>query len=33
MALLLGSYDLMVRNTFIGAWLNGRRKPRGIGDA
>lgn len=30
MALLLSSYDLLVRNSFIGAWLNGRRKPRGL---
>ena len=30
MALLLLSYDLLVRNSFIGAWLNGRRKPRGL---
>ena len=30
MALLLISYDLFVRNGFIGAWLNGRRKPRGL---
>lgn len=29
-ALLLLSYDLFVRNHFIGAWLNGRRKPRGL---
>ena len=29
-ALLLLSYDLLVRNSFIGAWLNGRRKPRGL---
>lgn len=28
--LLLLSYDLIVRNSFIGAWLNGRRKPRGL---
>lgn len=28
MALLLASYDLLVRNSFIGAWLNGRRRPR-----
>ena len=28
MALLLLSYDLLVRNSFIGAWLNGRRKSR-----
>jgi hypothetical protein len=30
MGLLLISYDLRVRNRFIGAWLNGRRKPRGL---
>jgi peptidoglycan/LPS O-acetylase OafA/YrhL len=30
MVLLLLSYDLLVRNSFIGAWLNGRRKPRGL---
>ena len=30
MALLLASYDLLVRNSFIGARLNGRRKPRGL---
>ena len=30
MALLLLSYDILVRNSFIGAWLNGRRKPRGL---
>lgn len=30
MALLLASYDLLVRNTFVGAWLNGRRRPRGL---
>ena len=29
-ALLLLSYDLLVRNSFIGAWLNGRHKPRGL---
>ena len=29
-ALLLLSYDLLVRNSFIGSWLNGRRKPRGL---
>ena len=29
-ALLLLSYDLLVRNSFIGDWLNGRRKPRGL---
>jgi len=30
MALSLASYDLLVRNTFVGAWLNGRRRPRGL---
>jgi len=30
MTLLLLGYDLLVRNSFIGAWLNGRRKPRGL---
>ena len=30
LAILLPSYDLLVRNSFIGAWLNGRRKPRGL---
>ena len=30
MALLLASYDLLVRNSVIGAWLNGRRKARGL---
>lgn len=29
-ALLLLSYDVLVRNSVIGAWLNGRRKPRGL---
>ena len=31
MAVLLASYDLLVRNSFIGARLNGRRMPRGLG--
>lgn len=30
LAILLPSYDLLVRDTWIGAWLNGRRKPRGV---
>ena len=30
LGVLLLSYDLMVRNSFIGGWLNGRRKPRGL---
>lgn len=30
MALLLASYALLVRNSVIGAWLNGRRMPRGL---
>lgn len=30
MALLVLSYDLMVRSSWIGAWLNGRRHPRAI---
>ncbi len=30
MAVLLLSYDLMVRSTWIGKWLNGHRRPRAI---
>lgn len=30
MVILVLSYDLMVRSTWIGAWLNGRRHPRAI---
>ncbi len=30
LAILLPSYDLLVRNSVIGGWLNGRRKPRGL---
>lgn len=30
MAILVASYDLIVRPTWIGAWLNGRRRPRAI---
>jgi peptidoglycan/LPS O-acetylase OafA/YrhL len=30
MGLALASYDLLVRNSFIGACLNGRRRPRGL---
>jgi len=29
-ALLLGSYDLFVRSTWIGRWLNGYRRPRAL---
>lgn len=28
MAISLGSYELLVRHSFIGAWLNGRKVPR-----
>lgn len=30
LVILVLSYDLMVRSTWIGAWLNGRRHPRAI---
>lgn len=30
MVILVLSYDLMVRSTWVGAWLNGRRRPRAI---
>jgi peptidoglycan/LPS O-acetylase OafA/YrhL len=30
MALLLASYDLLVRDSFLGTRLNGRRRPRGL---
>ncbi|MGP5268197.1 acyltransferase family protein [Brachybacterium alimentarium] len=30
MAVLLLSYDLFVRSTWIGAWLNGHRRPRAV---
>lgn len=29
-SLLLATYQYLVRGTFIGAWLNGRRYPRGV---
>ncbi|MGD7788374.1 acyltransferase family protein [Propionibacteriaceae bacterium Y1700] len=29
-AVLLGIYDLFVRSTWIGQWLNGHRRPRGL---
>src|SRR5690625_71120 len=30
MVILVLSYDLMLRSTWVGAWLNGRRRPRAI---